>query len=70
MTREFSVVLKKEAEGGYSVRCIELPAAISQGETEEEALANIKEAIQLVLKELEKRVLCSPEGCRKEVILV
>jgi predicted RNase H-like HicB family nuclease len=34
---------------GYSIRCVELPEAISQGETKKEALSNIKEAIELVL---------------------
>jgi predicted RNase H-like HicB family nuclease len=32
---------------------VELPEAISQGKTESEALANIKEAIELVLEEHE-----------------
>ena len=49
------MALKKEEAGGYSVRCVEMPAAISQGETEEEALLNIREAIELVLEELEAR---------------
>ncbi len=47
---KFTVVLEKEEEGGYSVQCLELPGAISQGETKEEALRNIKEAIELVLE--------------------
>lgn len=51
----FTVALKKEGGEGYSVRCVELPAAISQGETEEEAILNIREAIELVLEELEER---------------
>ena len=51
----FTVALKKEETGGYSVRCVELPAAISQGETEKQALLNIREAIELVLEELETR---------------
>jgi len=34
---------------------MELPQAISQGETREEALANIKEAIELVLEQLEQK---------------
>jgi predicted RNase H-like HicB family nuclease len=50
-----TVALKKEVTGGYSVRCVELPAAISQGETEEEAVRNVREAIELVLEELEAR---------------
>ena len=47
---EYNVVLIPAEEGGYTVQCIELPAAISQGETKEEALQNIKEAIELVLE--------------------
>jgi len=34
---------------------VELPEAISQGKTEKEALANIKEAIELVLEEYESQ---------------
>lgn len=51
----FTVALKKEETGGYSIRCVEVPAAISQGESEKEALVNIREAIELVLEELEAR---------------
>lgn len=51
----FTVALKKEQTGGYSVRCVELPAAISQGENEKEAMLNVREAIELVLEELEAR---------------
>jgi predicted RNase H-like HicB family nuclease len=43
---KFNVILREEEEGGYSVQCVELPGAISQGETRKEALENIKEAIQ------------------------
>lgn len=52
--RRFRVVLRGE-DTGYSVQCVELPQAISQGETKKEALANIKEAIELVLEHLEQR---------------
>jgi predicted RNase H-like HicB family nuclease len=52
--RTFTARLRKDATSGYyAVRCVELPEAISQGRTEEEALANIKEAIELVLEEYE-----------------
>ena len=53
--RRFTVILQKEEVGGYSVRCIEIPQALSQGETRKEALENMKEAIQLVLEYHEKR---------------
>jgi predicted RNase H-like HicB family nuclease len=46
---KFNVILEKAPEGGYTVQCVELPAAISQGQTKKEALKYIKEAIQLVL---------------------
>jgi predicted RNase H-like HicB family nuclease len=48
--RRFTVVLRQEEVGGYSVRCVEIPAAISQGETRSEAITNIKEAIELYLE--------------------
>ncbi|MEA3135923.1 MAG: hypothetical protein QOJ26_74 [Thermoplasmata archaeon] len=49
-TMKFTVALEKQPEGGYTVQCIELPGAISQGDTKREALANIQEAIQLILE--------------------
>ena len=47
MTRKFHVVLQPEKEGGFSVFVPALPGCASQGETEEEAIQNIKEAIEL-----------------------
>ena len=44
------VVLEKQEEGGYTVYAPSLPGCISQGETTEEALKNIKEAIELYLE--------------------
>jgi predicted RNase H-like HicB family nuclease len=44
--KKFTVLLREEPEGGYSAQCIELPGAISEGESRKEALANIKEAIE------------------------
>ncbi len=52
MFMKYTVILEPQDEGGYTVRCLELPGAISQGETKEEALANIKEAIGLLLEVL------------------
>ncbi len=47
---KYTIILEKEEEGGYSAQCLELPGAISQGETKEEALRNIKAAIELVIE--------------------
>jgi predicted RNase H-like HicB family nuclease len=50
--RKFRIHVRKEEEGGYSGQCIELPAAISQGETLEELKENMKDAILLVLEDM------------------
>ncbi len=42
---KYKIVLK-QSEEGYSVSCPGLPGCWSQGKTEEEALANIREAIE------------------------
>ena len=39
-------VMLKETEEGYAVSCPGLPGCWSQGETEEEAIENIKDAIE------------------------
>ena len=52
MTRKFHVVLQPEKEGGFSAFVPALPGCASQGETEEEAVRNIKEAIELYVEGL------------------
>ncbi|MBI2938337.1 MAG: type II toxin-antitoxin system HicB family antitoxin [Thaumarchaeota archaeon] len=39
-------MLSKERVGGFSAWVLELPGCISQGETRDEALTNIREAIK------------------------
>ncbi|MBF8267076.1 MAG: hypothetical protein HW388_584 [Dehalococcoidia bacterium] len=46
--------------GGYAVYCPELPGCTSAGDSEEEALDNIKEAIALYLEPSPVRI--KPEG--------
>lgn len=45
-----TVFLEPQEEGGFTVKVPSLPGCISQGDTREEALKNIKEAIQLYLE--------------------
>jgi predicted RNase H-like HicB family nuclease len=47
---KLKVVLEPQEEGGYTVYVPSLPGCISEGETTKEALANIKEAIELYLE--------------------
>lgn len=48
---EYTAVFQEEKEGGFSVWVPTLPGCASQGESFEEALENIKEAIGLYLKD-------------------
>jgi predicted RNase H-like HicB family nuclease len=50
MTLTFTAVFEEAPEGGYTAFVEELPGAISQGETLEEARENLKEAIDLILE--------------------
>ncbi len=63
MTRKASVVVEKDEHGFYAW-CPELKGCQSQGDTLEEALANVREAIELYLETLpaaERDVLLSQE---------
>jgi predicted RNase H-like HicB family nuclease len=44
------VLLEPSEEGGYTVYVPALPGCISEGETTEDALTNIREAIELYLE--------------------
>lgn len=48
----YTVLLEKEEEGGYHAFCPILKGCHSQGETVEEAIENITEAIELYLESL------------------
>jgi predicted RNase H-like HicB family nuclease len=65
----FKVVLQEAEEGGYIVSCPALPGCHSQGDTVEEALENIKEAIVGCLKSLaEERTI--PTGASGRIVEV
>lgn len=48
---EYNAIFQKEKEGGFSVWVPALPGCVSQGETFEEAVENIKEAMSLYLED-------------------
>jgi predicted RNase H-like HicB family nuclease len=53
----FKVIVKKDLEdGGYNVSCPAIPGCHSQGDTIEEALENIKDAIIGCLMVINERV--------------
>ena len=49
---EYSVVVHKAEEGGFWVEVPALPGCYSQGETMEDTLENVREAIDLYLEVL------------------
>ena len=53
MLRKFRVILDPNELGGYTVTVPLLPGCISEGDTKEEALANIREAIELYMESLQ-----------------
>jgi len=58
---KLKIVLETSDEGGYTVYAPSLPGCISEGQTKKEALANIKEAIELYLEPVEDDLTISPE---------
>ncbi len=63
------VILYPGEDGYWVVECPSLPGCISQGKTKEEAIRNIKEAIQGYIAALEEDGLPVPEE-RFETLLV
>ena len=69
----FKIILEEDEEaGGYIVSCSGLPGCVSQGETVEEALDNIKEAIKACLESLAEDELktCMDKPCCKIIEVV
>lgn len=63
------VILEPRDEGGYTIYAPSLPGCISQGETCEEALANIQAAIALYLEPVEDDFLLDNQSLVQEIIL-
>jgi predicted RNase H-like HicB family nuclease len=64
---KYRIVLEPQEEGGFTVYVPALPGCISQGETAEEAMSNIKEAIIVYLESLQERGISLPQVEEREV---
>lgn len=53
----FKVVLEPSDEGGYTVYVPSLPGCITEGDSVEEALKNVQEAIALYLEPVEDELI-------------
>jgi predicted RNase H-like HicB family nuclease len=67
--QEYQVVFQEETEGGFSVWVPDLPGCASQGETLEEALSNIKEAIGLYLENSKATIDVSDQDYRRQFVV-
>ena len=61
MRSAITVILEPEEDGGYSIHCLALPGCSSQGDTLEEALAIIREAISGILKVRQQEGMAPPK---------
>ncbi|MCP4245415.1 MAG: type II toxin-antitoxin system HicB family antitoxin [bacterium] len=50
MTYRYTIILEREADGGYHAYCPALKGCHSQGDSPDEAVANIREAIEAYLE--------------------
>ena len=64
----YTVILEQESDGGYVVSAPALPGCISQGDTRAEALANIREAIELYVQDCREAGDPVPTEAGKEFV--
>lgn len=64
----YTVLFELEEDGGYSVLCPALPGCVSQGDSYEDALLNIKEAITGYVKSLLDDGLPIPQEAKLEKV--
>ncbi len=57
ITLQFFVTIDRDEDGMWIVECPSIPGCVSQGETRDEALENLKEAISLCLEVREEKGL-------------
>jgi predicted RNase H-like HicB family nuclease len=64
---KLKIVLEPSEEGGYTAIAPSLPGCISEGDTKEQALKNIREAIELYVEPVEDDEVFSPNAETVEV---
>jgi len=68
---EYRIVLEPDPDdGGYVSHCPALPGCYSQGETREEAISNVREAIEAYIGSLRKDGLPVPSDVEAEIVRV
>ena len=73
--RQFTAVIHRgepgePGEGGFWATCLQVPGANGEGETKEECLENLREAVQLLLEsEREEAFRLDPQAETAELLL-
>jgi antitoxin HicB len=63
----FSIILEPQEEGGFTVLVPALPEVVTEGDTEQEALANAEEAIRLIVSYRRDHGIAIPSDARPEI---
>ena len=70
MHNEFTAIVEQDGPW-YVSYCAEVPGANGQGNSREECLANLREAISLILEHRrEESLRALPPGAQKELVVV
>ncbi len=66
---KLKIILEPSEDGGYTVFVPALLGCISEGDTKEDALKNIREAIELYLEPVEDDMSFSPDAEELEIAI-
>ena len=67
---QYTIVLGPQDTGGFTARCVEIPGAVTLGVNKGEALANIKEAIELVREAQYEELQSTIHDIHSEIITI
>jgi antitoxin HicB len=63
----YSVILEPQEGGGFTVLVPALPEVVTEGETEQEALANAEEAIRAILEYRQEQAPAPPSDAHPTI---
>ncbi len=67
-TVKYTIIIEKGRESGFVAQCPVLKGCVSQGDTKEEVLKNIREAIEVYVEALIEDGLPVPNEVGKETV--
>ena len=70
MRRSYRVLFERDEDGKFTATVPELPGCISFGDTRDEALQNIKEAIEAYIESLQKHNEPVPPSIHEEIVTI